>query len=120
MMKNETLYSGWFDITHRFPEGYLKRGLLTYDQGREMTAQQRLIKTAGASYTLQIRMIFGGRESREDTSSPLRQHLPKCRDLSGYTPDTFDFGPHHAALLHLAIETPVLSRLNRVAGIQRD
>ena len=119
MMKNETLYSGWFDITHRFPEEYLKRGLLTYDQGLEMTAQQRLIKTAGGKLYFADPHVFCGEESREDTRA-LQQHLPKCRDLSGYSPDTFDFGPHHAALLHLAIETPVLSRLNRVAEIKRD
>ena len=107
-----------------------KRLSLTYDQGREMAAHQRLSEAIG------VKVYFADLNNpwqcgiNENTNGRLLQYLPKDGDLSGFTlkeqdaiawklnsrlrtslgfkcpeelftPDAFDFKQHHAALFVL-------------------
>jgi len=107
-----------------------KRLSLTYDQGKEMAAHQRLSEATGVKVYFADPHSPWQRGINENTNRLLRQYLPKGSDLSGYTqkqldaiawqlntrprksmgfrcpaemftPDAFDFRQHHAALFAL-------------------
>jgi len=107
-----------------------KRLSLAYDQGREMTAHQRLTQTTGVKVYFTDLHSPWQRGINENTNGLLRQYLPKGTDLSGFTqdeldaiawqlntrprktigyrcpaelftPDAFDFKSHHAKLFAL-------------------
>ena len=103
---------------------------LTYDQGREMAAHQRLTEATGVKVTFADPHSPLQRGINKNAFGLLRQYLPKGSDLSGFTqkgldaiawklntrprktlgfkcpaelftPDAFDFRQHHAALFGL-------------------
>ena len=107
-----------------------KRLSLTYDQGREMAAHQRLTEVAGVKVYFADPHSPRQRGINGNTNGLLRRYLPKGSDLSGYTrkapdaiagklntrprkslgfkcpaelftPDAFDFRQHHVALFAL-------------------
>lgn len=68
-----------------------KRLLLTYDQGLEMAAHQRLTEAAGVEVYFADPHSLWQREINENANGLSWQCLPKVSDLSGFTPDAFDF-----------------------------
>ena len=103
---------------------------LPYDQRREMAAPRQLTETTGVTVSVADPHSPWQRGINEHTNGLLRQYLPKGRDVSDFTeeeldaiagklnarprksrgfrcpaelftPDAFDFRPHHAALFAL-------------------
>ena len=122
----EAALSGFSPVLNRIEAQ--KRLSLTYDQGREMAAHQRLTEATG------VKVSFADPHSpwgiNENSNGLLRQYLLKGSDLSGFTqeeldaiawnlntrprkslgfrcpaalftPDVFDFRKHYAALFAL-------------------
>jgi len=124
----EAALGGFSHVLNRI--GAQVRLSLTYDQGREMAAHQRLTEATGVTVYFADPHSPWQRGINENTNGLLRQYLPKGSDLSGFTqeeldaiawtlntrprkslgfrcpaelftPDAFDFRQHHATLFAL-------------------
>ena len=120
----EAARSGFSPVLNRIEAQW--RLSLTDEQGREMAAQQRLTDATGVKVYFADPHSPWQRGINAHTHGLVRQDLPKGRDLSGFTqealdamagrlntrprkslgvrcpaelftPDAFDFRPHHAA-----------------------
>ena len=79
----EAALSGFSHVLNRI-EAH-RRLSLTYDQGREMTAHQRLTEAIGVTVYFSDPHSPWQRGINENTNGLLRQYLPKGSDLSGFT-----------------------------------
>jgi IS30 family transposase len=63
----------------------LLRKTLTYDRGKEMAEHERLAQPLSIQLFLADPCSPWQRGTNENTNGLVRQYLPKCTDLPGYT-----------------------------------